>query len=358
MSRRVLAVGGGMGMGIVNYGRKYGMDGAVVEINADLRKRQCDTYKIPGYNTVQEAIAAHKDIVGVYIATPNHTHADIAIALAPLNIPVFMEKPLGIDEAQCRAVVDAYSKSKGWLQIDFEYRFSPLYAVANDILKSGELGDLRSINIEYTVGNYRPSYGWRLDPVKAGGMFCEKLCHFMDLIRFWSGSEFKKIQITAAPKSMGYYDNASTDNIVGQFVMESGAFVSLLHTHGSTALPLDAKTQNNSWADHGHRLGVYLNTTEGCINIDIWRQIISVIKRDAEDDMAPRLIRRIDYSHMDFMASHHDMSGVLKDFVRRVHEGSGPRLPLADSFKTMLAVFEADRQLHASCLEANARFAK
>lgn len=358
MSRRVLAVGGYMASGIIYEGKRYGMDGALVEVNPELRQKISEHAGVPGYAGIEEALAAHDDFVGAYIATPNHTHAELAIKLAPLNIPVFMEKPLGINEAECRRVVDAYAGSRGWLQIDFEYRFSPLYQHAGEILHSGEVGDLRSIYTEYTVGNYRPSYGWRLNPDQAGGMFSEKLCHFVDLFRYWSRSEFADIHITAGPAAMDYYDQRTSDNIVAQYRMENGVFVNMIHTHGSTAVPIKEQEQMEDWSEFGHRLCVYLNTTGGCIHIDIWKRTITVIRRDPDSDMAPRIIRTIDYKHLPFMASHHDMSGMLKDFVRRVHEGAGPRLPLDDSFKTMLAVFASDRQLEQSAREANARFGR
>lgn len=351
---RVLGVGAGMGAGIVAEGRRYGLAGALVDPNAELLKRQCAHFDVPGYATLDKALAAHDDWAGAYIATPNHTHAALAIRLAPLGIPVFMEKPLGINAEECRRVLAAYAKSKGWLQLDFEYRFSPLYHHAAEILHAGELGDLRSIHIEYTVGNYRPSYGWRLDPAKAGGIFSEKLCHFIDLIRFWTRSEFAGIQVTAAPRAMDYYHPLTTDFVVAQFTMENGAYVHLMHTHGATALPQDAHNQEPDWSEYGHRLCVYLNTVGGCIHIDIWKRTITVIRRDPDDDQAPRIIRRVDYKHLPFMASHHDMAGMLKDFVRRVHTGEGPRLPIADSAKSMLAVFECDRQYERACRRVNA----
>ena len=358
MAKRMLAVGGYMASGIVHHGRRYGMDGAIVEINPEVRAKISDSMGIPGYATIAEALDAHDDYVGAYIATPNHTHAELAVALAPVGIPVFMEKPLGINEEQCRQVVEAYRKSKGWLQIDFEYRFSPLYAYPEEILRSGELGELRSIYVEYTVGNYLPSYGWRLDPDKAGGMFSEKLCHFVDLFRFWSNSEFADVRVTAGPKAMDYYHERSTDNLVAQYRMESGVFVNLIHTHGSTALPIKEQEGMEDWTEFGHRLCVYLNTTQGCLHIDIWKRRLTVIRRDESDNMAPRIIRRVDYRHLPFMASHHDMAGMIKDFARRVHEGAGPRLSLEDSYRTMLAVFECDRQLEQAALEANTRFAR
>ncbi len=357
MSKRVLAVGGGMGMGIVKEGRKYGMEGACVELRDDLRA-SIAAGGTPAYKTIEDALAAHKDIVAAYIATPNQTHEQFALALAPLNIPVFMEKPLGIDEAQCRRVVDAYRQSKGWLQIDFEYRFSPMYADPMKLLQSGEMGELRSIYAEYTVGPYGANYGWRLDPDQAGGMFAEKLCHFVDLLRFWTQSEFAEINVTAGPRSIPYYLDTSTDNIAAQFVMDSGVFCNLIHTHGSTAVPRGKVGQNNEWEDYGHRLAVYLNTTEGCIHINIWPCEVTIIKRDMEDNGTPRIVRREVYKHLDFMAAHHDMQGMLVDFVRRVANNEGPRLDVEDSYKTMLAVFECDRQLYASCQKANARFKK
>jgi predicted dehydrogenase len=356
MARRLLALGANMALGLLREGEKYGMAGTLVEIDPDRRRQAAERLGIDTYATVAEALAAHDDYAGAYIATPNDTHADLALALAPVGIPVFMEKPMATTPEACRQVLEAYRQSAGWLQIDFEYRFSPLYADAGAILHSGELGELRSIYAEYTVGSFLPTYGWRLDLDKAGGMFCEKLCHFVDLFRFWSRSEFAEIRVAAGPKGIDYYPDGSTDNLVAQFLTESGVFANLVHTHGSTALPRGAAGQDAAWADHGHRLGVYLNTTDGCIRIDVWPQTITLIRREPDDGMRPRIVRRIDYHHTDFMASHHDMAGMVRDFARRVHEGAGPRLDAEDSYKTMQAVFECDRQLYDASRAANARF--
>ena len=355
MSRRILGVGN-MGAGAIPFGRDHGMDGVFVDIDPRCREAVAEKMCVPVYQTLDEALARHDDIVGAYVATPSHTHAEIAVRLAALNIPVFMEKPLGINQAECDAVRDAYARSKGWLQLDFEYRFSPLYAHAGETLHSGELGELRSIYMEYTVGPYGPDQGWRLDPAKCGGLFAEKLCHLVDLLRFWSRSEPAQVQVTAGPKSIPHYDPRGTDNLVAQFVMDSGVFAHLLHTHGSTAVPIHGRQHEADWTEYGHRLAAYLNTTEGCIRIDIWTRTITVIRRDGEHEMTPRIVRQVSYRHIPFNTAHHDMSGMVKDFVRRVHEHAGPRLPLEDSYKTMCIVCQCDRQLMESSLRANAPF--
>jgi predicted dehydrogenase len=352
---RLLAVGGGMGAGLLHHGLPLGYDGAIVDVNAELLRRQCAHFGVPGYASLAEALAAHADYAGAYIATPNRFHAEQAIALAPLGIPVFMEKPLGISRAECDAVLAAWRRSRGWLQLDFEYRFSPIYADAAAILHGGEIGDLRSINLEYTVGPYLPGTGWRLDPKAAGGLFGEKLCHLLDLFRFWSRSEFRTIHVSASPRCMDWYDEATTDNLTADFVMDNGVAAHLLHSHGATALPQDDRNQETDWADFGHRLAVALVATGGALQLDIWKRTLTVVKRDPADGMKPRFARRIDYRHLPFMAIHHDMTGMLKDFVQRVHSGAGPRLPVEDSYRTMLAVFEADRQLRRAARAANRR---
>lgn len=355
---RLLAIGGGMGAGILHWGMPLGYTGAIVDVNEELLKRQSEHFGVPGYTSLDAALAAHDDYAGAYIATPNRFHAEQAIKLAPLGIPVFMEKPLGIDRRQCDAVMAAYRESKGWIQLDFEYRFSPIYAHAAEILHSGEIGELRSINMEYTVGPYLPSYGWRLDPKIAGGLFGEKLCHLLDLFRFWSRSEFEKIHVTASPCTMDWYDEATTDNLTAAFTMANGVAVHLLHCHCSSALPQDDRNQEVDWADFGHRLAVTLNATGGALQLDIWKRTLTVIRRDPADGMKPRFVRRLDYKHVPFMAIHHDMTGMLRDFVRRVHAGEGPRLRIEDSYRTMLAVFEADRQLRQAARAANRRVAR
>lgn len=355
MSRRMLGVGN-MGAGAIRCARHYGMDGAFVDIDPARRESITRTLDIPSYTSLDEALAAHDDWAGAYIATPNHTHAEMAIRLAPLGIPVLMEKPLGVNREECDRVVAAWRDSAGWLQIDFEYRFSALYEHAGRILDSGEMGELRSVYFEYTRGGWSPDHGWRLDPEHAGGLFCENLCHVVDLFRFWTHSEPAEMQVVPGPRGIPHYSEETTDNLTAHFVMESGVLCNLVHTHGSVAMPLKGRQDEADWREYGHRLACYLNTTLGCIRIDVWDCSLTLIVRDPADACTPRIRRQISYRHIPFNEAHHDMSGMVRDFVRRVHEGAGPRLDMEDSYKTMLAVFECDRQLREKSAAANARF--
>lgn len=351
--RYVLAIGGGIASMALEWADRLKLPGILVETDPVRREKIATTFKALSYADLAGALKAHgHELLCAYIATPNHTHAPIAIQLARYGIPVMMEKPLGVNTKECKAVLAAYQKSKGWLQIDFEYRFSPLYARAHEIIQSGEIGSLRSIYFEYTVGPYLPSYGWRLDPKNSGGMFPEKLCHIVDLFRFWSGSEPASIHVSCGPRSIGYYHPDMPDQLCAQYHMRNGVYANLIHTHGSVANPIPAQEGAEDWSEFGHRLTAYLNTTEGAISLDIWKRSLTVIRRDPYDDMLPRIIRRIDFKNMPFMESHHDMFGNVGDFVKRAKAGQGPRLRAEDSYLTMKATFDSENALQKAARKA------
>jgi xylose dehydrogenase (NAD/NADP) len=111
------------------------------------------------YNSYQELIDdPHVDVV--YINLPNHLHAKWSIAALAAGKNVLCEKPLAMDLAQASAMAEA-AKVSGKLLVEAVWaRWHPRFIRAVEIVKSGEIGQLSSIESEFSFmaklsGDYR-----------------------------------------------------------------------------------------------------------------------------------------------------------------------------------------------------------
>jgi myo-inositol 2-dehydrogenase/D-chiro-inositol 1-dehydrogenase len=90
--------------------------------------------------TAAELIADPK-IDAVLIASPDQTHAALAIACVEAGKPVLVEKPLASTLEECRAVIAAEMKSGHRLvQVGFMRRFDPGYLAMKEVLAQNRLG--------------------------------------------------------------------------------------------------------------------------------------------------------------------------------------------------------------------------
>ena len=77
---------------------------------------------------------------GLIVATPGHTHVAIATAALERDIPVLLEKPVGLTAADAEALIAAEARSKAFVLPGHILRFSSPYRRTVAIAQSGELG--------------------------------------------------------------------------------------------------------------------------------------------------------------------------------------------------------------------------
>ena len=127
----------------------------------------------------------------ICILTPNHLHAEPAVAAARAGKHVVCEKPLGRDARESAAMLEAVEAAGVVHCCAFNYRFVPAVRRARDLAASGALGE-----IHHFRGTYRQSWGddpaaagvWRFDRATAGGGALGDLAsHVVDLARFLVG---------------------------------------------------------------------------------------------------------------------------------------------------------------------------
>ncbi len=136
-----------------------------------------------------EAIVERKDIQVVDIATPNHLHAEIAIAAAEAGKIVLCEKPLARNLYEARRMAEAAKDVPNLVW--FNYRRVPAVALAKSIVEEGRLGKIYHYRATYlqSWGASRSVDGWRFKRAEAGsGAVGDLLAHLVDLAMLLNGS--------------------------------------------------------------------------------------------------------------------------------------------------------------------------
>jgi myo-inositol 2-dehydrogenase/D-chiro-inositol 1-dehydrogenase len=141
------------------------------------------------------ALIERKDIDLVDIATPNNTHAEIAIAAAEAGKMVLCEKPLGRTAAEAEAMVAAVEKAGVANLVSYNYRRVPAVTLAKQIIDEGKLGKIFHYRAQFlqdwTISKDLPQGGtglWRLEVGVAGsGVTGDLLAHCIDTALWLNG---------------------------------------------------------------------------------------------------------------------------------------------------------------------------
>ncbi len=131
----------------------------------------------------------------VDIASPNDTHAEIAIAAAKAGKMVMCEKPLGRSAAESEAMVDAVEKAGVPNMVWYNYRRVPAVVLAKQLIDEGKLGKVFHYRAKFlqdwTISSELPQGGeglWRLDVNVAGsGVTGDLLAHCIDTAMWLNG---------------------------------------------------------------------------------------------------------------------------------------------------------------------------
>ena len=130
------------------------------------------------YESMAKGESARPDgIEAAAIVTPNHVHAPAACALLKAGIHVICDKPLTVSLAEARRMQAAVAASGRIFALTHNYTGYPLVRCMRQMIRTGELGELRLVQVEYpqdwltgpteTTGNKQAE--WRVDPARAGG---------------------------------------------------------------------------------------------------------------------------------------------------------------------------------------------
>jgi predicted dehydrogenase len=175
----------------------------------------------------------------VMVGSWNCFHAEQVIAAFAAGKHVFCEKPLALRVEDCLAMRDAWKASGKMFSIGFTLRYSPHYRRIKEILTSGKIGSIISMEFNETLSCGHGGYihaDWRRKTEFAGSHLLEKCCHDLDLVNWITDSLAVKVasfggcdfftasnagQIERAgrtPDGKSFFTSWSNENIRGNIV--------------------------------------------------------------------------------------------------------------------------------------------
>lgn len=143
------------------------------------------------------AVLARDDIDLVDVATPNDSHASIAIAALKAGKHVMCEKPLALTVADARKMVAAAAKSGRKVAVWHNYRRCPAASLAQRLIARGDIGAVRQVRAVYLqdwLTSADTPWSWRNDRSVCGsGAHGDLNAHLIDMTRFLTGLEFEAV---------------------------------------------------------------------------------------------------------------------------------------------------------------------
>jgi predicted dehydrogenase len=107
-----------------------------------------------------EELLAMKDVDAVLISTPEHSHSPILKMAVEAGKDVYVEKPMGNVLSETKSARDTVLQSKSIVQVGTQHRSEPYPRAAQKVARSGALGDVSKVEIEWNYHGPR----WRGRP--------------------------------------------------------------------------------------------------------------------------------------------------------------------------------------------------
>lgn len=132
------------------------------------------------------------------ICTMDRDHLEASIKSIELGYDLLLEKPIAPEPLDCKMITECAIKNNKKVVICTVLRYTDIFTTVKDMIDSGKLGKVMSINHEECVGNTHQSHSfvrgnWG-NSKRSSTMLLQKSCHDMDLLQWLIGKKCKKVQ--------------------------------------------------------------------------------------------------------------------------------------------------------------------
>lgn len=124
----------------------------------------------------------------IIVTSRDDTHVTYILDALRHDLDVVTEKPMATTAADCRRIMDAEEASKGKVTVTFNYRYNPYHTKIKELILSGKLGKITSVDLNWYIDTYHGSsyfQRWNRHRELSGGLSIHKSSHHFDLINWW-----------------------------------------------------------------------------------------------------------------------------------------------------------------------------
>ena len=142
-----------------------------------------------GTDSLEEALADER-VTAVYVATEVDRHSELTLAAIEAGKHVLVEKPMALDVAQCRVMIDTARQSELRLAVAYYVRFYEKSRVMKRVIDEGRLGKVVRAVVR-NISFYNPSDDdpkhWRVTGRGGGNNLADVGSHRLDLLCYFLG---------------------------------------------------------------------------------------------------------------------------------------------------------------------------
>jgi predicted dehydrogenase len=160
--------------------------------DANKARMASESLGIPrSYGSYQDLLA-DPDIDAIYNPLPNHLHLEWSVKAAEAGKHVLCEKPITIDTAETRALIEARDRTGVVIGEAFMVRTHPQWLRTRELIRGGQLGELRLITSKFSYFNKAVENIRNIREYGGGGLM-DIGCYPVTMSRFLFGREPKRV---------------------------------------------------------------------------------------------------------------------------------------------------------------------
>ena len=195
---------------------------AVMRRDAAKAKDYAQRHNVPRWYDDANALINDTDVNAIYIATPPSSHEQYTIAALSAGKPVYVEKPMTVNAASAKNMMNIANEKKAKLVVAHYRREQPMFKKIKQLLAENIIGDIRFAKLEFYKRSltkeelFIPKNAWRVDPAIAGGggLFHDLAPHQLDLMYYFFGEADTITGIALNQEQLYKADDIVTGNIL------------------------------------------------------------------------------------------------------------------------------------------------
>ncbi len=165
---------------------------------------------IPVYTDFDKMMTETKPDVSI-VTTMDAFHAEFIARSLDYGVKTITEKPMCIDAAGVQQIIDAEERNNNKITVTFNYRFIPHVTKVKELIRAGEIGEVKSVHYEWMLDKshgadyFRRWHKWQKN---GGGLFVTKATHHFDMVNWWIEQDPIKVY---ANGNMSFYGAGKRD---------------------------------------------------------------------------------------------------------------------------------------------------
>lgn len=191
----------------------------VADPDENRRNSIAERFSIPAdrcFVSAEELAKAPKFADAVINGTLDHIHVCTSVPLLKAGYDILLEKPFAVNEEEARLLLDTAEKYGRKVMVCFVLRYAPFYREIKDVILSGEIGSIISIQTNEYVSYHHMSTShvrgkWNNSERCHSSMLLAKCCHDLDIM-MWLMGETKPKLISSFGSNMQFVKENAPEN--------------------------------------------------------------------------------------------------------------------------------------------------